>query len=208
MKCIEELCGADYKPRDIQVEMGKYFGAGAPYPGRCPTCRQAKLDELAHREQAAEAARKAAIAPKRLMWRQTSGIPPYFMNRDFKTFEQGRSPSIDSAYKRCCAFANNFPLAHPKDYPSAVLYSEKQYGLGKTHLVCGIVHALLDRWLGEDIRRPAYFVTEPDMIDSIQATYSMSREDQNLHESGSDILKRLSVTPPTIGLLRWPSSSS
>ncbi len=201
--CIE--CGADYEVLTKQIVFGAWDKTGKPTPWACEVCRPVLLARANARHEEEEAAREtarlAAIAPKRREWRQTSGIPSFFMDKDFSTFKEGRSTSIDTAYKRCMAYAKAFPLGGARGFPSMVLYAVPHAlnpngnGIGKTHLVCAIIHKILDNWQGEDIRRPAFFVTEPDMIDSIQATYSLNHEDQQFHESGSDIVRRLSVEP-------------
>ena len=199
MKCIEQACGADYDPREIQIALGNLFGKGVPSPGRCPKCLKAYRDAEPERERAAEAVRQAGVAAKRREWRQTSGIPSLFMDKDFSNFDEGLQPG---AYKAAWQYAENFPLGKPWGYGWMVMASfvkpgerGDSNGLGKTHLACSIMHRLLDRWQGEDIRRPAFFITEPDLITSIQATYSLSVEEKSLRESESEIINRLASEP-------------
>ena len=197
MKCIEKDCGAEYEPRDIQKALGNLFGTGVPSPGRCPACRKLRFARQDEREKAKEAVRQAAIAPKRREWRQTCGIPAFFMDKDFKSFEQARQPG---AFKVASEYAAKFPLGHQLGYPWLVLVSfpakgTDANGLGKTHLAVSIIHTILDNWQGEDIRKPAYFITEPDLIASIQATYSLSWEQKALRESESEIINRLALEP-------------
>ncbi len=205
MKCIEPNCGAEYEPRELQVEMGKFLGRRHPMPGLCPTHREAALEAQEQAEHAAEASRQAAIAPKRRGWRETCGIPSFFMNKDFSTFEQDRQPG---AYKKTWDYAEGFNCEQPRGYPWMVLASfvappksgqrkdkGDANGLGKTHLACSIAHRVLDNWKGQEVRRPVYFISEPEYIESLQATYSMSYEDRAMRESEHDITQRLSVEP-------------
>lgn len=187
--CID--CREPFGPREFIRAMGAFYRRGPDDTGRCAGCEKIHRAEKAERDLAEGAARQAAIAPKRRMWRQTCGIPSLFMDKDFETFDRKRQPN---AYKMATEYAEAFPVGQPWGAQSLVMYSETR-GLGKTHLACSIIHALLDRWEGEDIKRPVYFMTEPDLLMSIQATFSQSREEQATRESESDILGRLSAEP-------------
>ena len=111
------------------------------------------------------------------------------MNEDFFTFKKGKQ---DKAFQKCWNYAENFPLAAPQGYPSLVLFSERSWGVGKTHLVCALGHRLLDRWKGEKIGRPIIkFISEPDLYLQIQATYNYSPEDRLHRESEASIIQSL-----------------
>ena len=153
--------------------------------GYCPACREQRLAEYEEREQVS---RLASIATKRREWRYSCGIPPLFMTKEFGNFNQD---SQTQAYNKCVKYAEDFPLDKVSGYPSLLLFSEKVWGIGKTHLVASIAHRILNRWGGEDTICPVLFITEPDLFRRIQATYNIPQEDRVWHETEDDVFNQL-----------------
>jgi len=178
-----DQCGNEYEPKYYDV-LGTHLLAGR---GRCPDCAQKKYDEEVAKE---TAALQASIIETRRRHRELSGIPFKFMNQDFSSFEKGWQ---DEAFDKCWKYAEAFPVeARPIGYPSLYIYSEKSWGVGKTHLTCAIAHRILDRWKGGERGCPRLiFVSEPDLFRQIQATYSFNQEEKRMRESEDDIIKRL-----------------
>ncbi len=180
-KCNQ--CPTEYEPKYYNV-LNTNILVG---DGNCPDC----ATKLYEAEQAKEqAAKEASIMSTRRRRREESGIPSKFMNEDFSTFKKGRQ---DKACEKCVAYAESFPVdASPFNYPSLYIYSEKSWGVGKTHLSCAIGHRVLDRWKGEKELCPkVVFISEPDLFRNIQATYNFTPEEKRYRESEDDIIKSI-----------------
>ena len=179
--CIK--CEEEYKANHITI-----FSRDSDLSrGKCPSCQAKIAAENAKKE---EVARQAKIMAKRKGWRETCGIPLKFRERDFSTFEVDKQPT---AYKQTSAYAEGYPFLNPRGYKSLVLMGGN--GTGKTHLVCSIIHRVLDRWQGEEIAKPVYFTTEPDLFRAVQATFNYSYEERGMRETEEDIHNRLSRVP-------------
>ncbi len=162
--------------------------------GYCPSCAKQVYDEEVAKE---EATRQAEIAKVRRQRRESSGIPPKFMSSDFSTFEKGWQ---DKALKFCKTYAEAFPIdRYPRGYQSLYLWASGVpinpggNGTGKSHLSAAICHRILDRWTGNEKKGcpRIIFLSEPELFDQIQATYSFSQQEKQLRESESDIIKRI-----------------
>lgn len=161
----------------------------------CPQCAAVE-DRTAQEREAA--ALQVNIAAKRREWRKQCGIPERYQAKDFSTFETKQGGNIAETYQQCIQYAENFPVSYDEwrkrtgqSYPSLGLFSMGVWGNGKTHLAAAIVHRILDRWQGEDIGLPVRFVSEPDIYESIQETYSFNQEEKQLRMSESEIINRL-----------------
>jgi DNA replication protein DnaC len=154
--------------------------------GYCPACARNVYGEEVARE---ETKRLAEIARIRRQHRETSGIPPKFMNQDFSTFEKGWQ---DKALKKCQEYAEKFPVdRYPRGYRSLYLWSTESWGTGKTHLSAAVCHRILDRWTGMENKGcpRIIFLSEPELFRRIQATYSFTREESQVRESEDDIIR-------------------
>jgi len=174
-------CGNKFDSRTFTVKGIKMRFAG----GYCPACREKREAEYQARQ---EAARLLTIAGKRREWRQGCGIPAKFMNKQFEDFKSEKQPT---AYKRCVEYAEQLPMTKARGYPSLLLFSAGVWGVGKTHLVCSIAHRILNRWDGEEMACPVYFITEPDLFYRIQGTYHIRPEERTWHETENDVLNHL-----------------
>ena len=178
-RCSEDFFPSYWEVLGIKVLKGD---------GYCPDCSKVVYEEELAKE---EAVRLAEIANARKTRRENCGIPLKFMNQDFSTFEKGWQ---DKAYQKCCDYAENFPIdKRPYGYQSLYLWSSQSWGTGKTHLSCAIIHRILDRWKGENDKGcpRIMFLSESDLFRRIQATYSFSREEQQMRESEDDIVKSI-----------------
>ena len=154
----------------------------------CPVCT-AKLEAAREAEEAA--LRLIDINNDRLTAIKSSGIPPKFLSQNFETFKKGWQ---DKALSFCKNYADEFPIGkRPIEYASLYIWSEKSWGVGKTHLSCAIALRIFERWDGKDQKScpRIYFVSEPNLFRQIQATYSYDREEGRVRESEDDIIKRL-----------------
>ncbi len=186
LESICKGCGGEYKAR-VKYVMGVKIVFGRDY---CKKCSRKIQDEEAVRQ---EASRLAGIVKTRQEWRDRCGISRKFMASKFGTFNTDK---FQQAYKVALSYADGYPLdKRPHGYPSLVICSSKSWGVGKTHLAGSIIHRILDRWNGEDIPNPVWFVTEPDVFRSIRATYSFNQEERQLRESEDDIIRRLCSVP-------------
>jgi len=179
--CVK--CSNDYEPEYYDILGAKLLKG----KGLCIPCRKIELAEMEAKEKAAEQAR---IMKARKGARERSGIPFKFMTQDFSTFEKGYQ---DRALKLCWDYAEKYPVdKRPVGYPSLYLWSTDTWGTGKTHLSCAILHRILDRWEGGESRCPrVVFVSEPDHLREIQATYSFDSEEKKIRESEDDIIRRI-----------------
>lgn len=152
MKCS---CGNEFEAYSLM---------GVDLITKCPDCRQRlrqKFDEQELKKDSTE------IASRRLLFRQTCGIPPKFINQEFGTFEQKKQ---QKAYNLSLCFAKSFDLENYHQTNSLMLVGA--CGLGKTHLACAIGHHILNKWQGTPDRNPIKFISEPDLFRWIQSTFS------------------------------------
>ncbi len=162
--------------------------------GRCRDCQDKKAEEI---RQAEEAARQAEFAKTRRQARLGCGIELKYQAEDFSTFKlEGLPGGIKKAYRRCWDYAERFPIEDMgRGYPSLVLFSEKSWGVGKTHLAGAIAHRVLDRWQGTPAGCPVRFISEPELLLQITATYNYTLEEKQFRESEADIINRLIAVP-------------
>ncbi|MDD5475472.1 MAG: ATP-binding protein [Syntrophales bacterium] len=162
--------------------------------GLCPNCQQAKAEE---RRKLEEAARIAEFAGVRRKARLACGIEAKYQDQDFSTFKtDGLAEDIQRAYKRAWEYAEGFPIEEGgKGYQSLVLFSANSWGVGKTHLAGAIAHRVLDRWTGEPPSCPVRFISEPELLLRITATYNYSPEEKPYRECESDIINSLIAVP-------------
>jgi len=174
-------CQQEYQPKYWELHSTKILRG----EGYCPDCAKQVYDEMVAKE---EMARTAEIDRVRRLRRESSGIPPKFMDSDFSAFEQGWQ---DKAFKLCWNYAEGYPIDSPRGYQSLYLWSTESWGTGKTHLASAICHRIYDRWtgLGDKGCPRIIFLSEPELFRRIQATYSFTREESQLRESEDDIIK-------------------
>ena len=187
MKC--RRCEEEYEPKYRLMESRNFERIETLKiligNGYCPNCVPCIIAEMEARE---KAAKELEIKTLRSNCIASSGIPPKFLDENFKTFDKGWQ---DKALAFCKQYAESFPLdKRPVD--SLYLWSQNSWGVGKTHLSCAIALRIFERWTGEDRGCPRIcFVSEPDLFRQIQATYSFTREEEQTRDSEDDIIRRL-----------------
>jgi len=94
-----------------------------------------------------------------------------------------------------------------------LLVSNREYGLGKSHLVCAVIHKVLASWEpayitplwnnGRIISNPcpAYFTTGPALRDRIQATFNNDKGETEA-EVYKDVLSRKLLVIDDVGKVR------
>jgi len=179
--CIE--CGAEYQAFHVVVGQGDIDRSF----GYCDGCYAKKFEEQ-EKQEAAQRAQEAMV--KRREARGRTGIPLRFMNEDFSTFKRGINKSLDSAFKECWKYAEEFPPNVPRGYRSLYIYG--LWGIGKSHISCAISHRILDRWDGVNKLPVIRWVSEPDLFQRIQASYNYTYEEKQILPNADDILKELS----------------
>lgn len=185
---LEKLCacGARFEGLDISID-GETW---RELRKSCPTCRQKAIEEYDRQEAEVQ---KAHLAGLKEQWFHNSGIPKLFVNKTFLTFDKRRQPE---AYKTCADYATKFTLQNYEGFPSLVLMSDKVWGVGKTHLVCAIAHALISRGQGEWWAAPVRFITEPDLFRRIQASYDKPKFGEGARtEIEDDIIRSYTHCP-------------
>ncbi len=160
--------------------------------GRCPECREKYRAEILKQE---EAVLQAQLDHDRLRYRQTCGIQSHFMDKDFSNFDRKQTGNVGKVWSTCWDYAEVYPINNNpgRGYHSLLLTGDN--GRGKTHLAVAIGHRILDRWQGEPHYRLVKFISEPDLLASIQATYSYSQEERQVRSSEDDIIKECIATP-------------
>lgn len=163
---------------------------------QCKSCHD-KFLELERQKEENE--KSAEITAQRRRWRENCGIDPRYMSKDFSTFDTKRPGNIESVFSFCFDYANGFPIDYDgwlrrthKSYRSLLLFSTGVWGNGKTHLVSSIAHKVLDRWNGENIANPVRLVSEPEIYEKIQSTYSYTDQERENKQSEQDIIDQLS----------------
>lgn len=170
--------------------------------GRCPECRQKRweIEKVKIEKQ-----RQAAIEAQKLKWWKTSGVPFDYLDKSFQNFEKNLQPK---AYADCLNFAENYPVDNPHGYRSIVLFGDKSWGTGKTHLGCAICRRIIQRWTGKGTdwdyttnqltqvgRNPVYFISEPDMFSRIRSTYDYTLEEKQRKPTEASIMNGLVTVP-------------
>lgn len=182
-------CGAEFEGKVYIIQEHEI-------PQRhCQPCSDKIIEQ---EQQEEEAKHKAELSTIRRRWRENCGIGLRYMSEDFSTFKTDRPGNLAEIYRKCAEYAEQFPIDYNtwrrrmgKAYPSLLLFSKDIWGNGKTHLVSAIAHRVLDRWDGENIACPVRFVSEPDIYDRIQQTYSYSYEEREKKASEQDIIGQL-----------------
>jgi len=137
--------------------------------------------------EAAEKERNLKVRVLRQTWLYECGIPPIFRGIRFK--------DLDSSYqakpqKICREWADSFVVEDPSISRSLLLYSSTP-GVGKSVLMSCMAAHIIDNWDGnpERARCPIRFISGPEMVRRIRATYDVS--DNQRHERETDIYKEL-----------------
>lgn len=176
---------------------------------KCPDCRKKEDEE--RRKQQAQIDLQRIIGEQTLKWQELSGIPAYFSNKTFDSFDKQLQPK---AFKVACNLQWQWVEAEPDDKPprSLVLLSPGLYGVGKTHLVCALINKII---AGEEkvmLRRdysivnfhcPVHFITENMLLRQIRETYNENKRFDALENYGQPEEKRKTEEGIYKGLKRF-----
>jgi DNA replication protein DnaC len=170
--------------------------------GRCPACNQNIREAEAVKS---EERRQAAILKQKNDWLRSCGIPRDYLLKGFENYDH-KLQTV--AFNKCKGYAEKYPIADSRGYASLFLFSDQSWGTGKTHLACAIARRILQRWTGEGTdwnketsqldcikRNPIHFVSEPDMFNSIRATYDYTLEEKKYRPSEAAIMNVLTTAP-------------
>ena len=178
-------CGKEYEANHVRIFSSDIDFSG----GCCLDCRAKQRKELDEHDQA-EAS--LALASKRRKWRESCGIPKRFMGQDFSTYNltwTKERNNFNDLLSLCRKYADEIPLG-PKGFRSLAICSPGTQGVGKTHLASAIGHKLLDRWQGVPYTCPVAMVSEAELYNKIQNTYSYSQDERSKLPSEQDIINR------------------
>lgn len=182
-ECICKTCSNKFQGEVITYN---YLKPPKEYrPTECPACKKIREDkEAAEQEQEREELR----VPLRSRWRKECGMPPWLL---VKTFDNWNRRYQKEAYQAATEWAKKFELEDPKGYRSLIFYSNNP-GVGKGHLMTGIVNYLIENWKGDPSRHkcPIRFESGPSLVRRIRATYHLRNEDQN-HEREDEVYSSL-----------------
>ena len=150
----------------------------------CPACREKMV---AAENDVTEKVRRLKVLALRESWLHDCGIPPVFQGIRFK--------DLDISYqakpqKTCRKWADSFVVEDPAASLSLLLYSATP-GVGKTVLMSCMAAHIIDNWDGDPARSrcPVRFVSGPEMVRRIRATYDIP--DGQRHERETDVYKEL-----------------
>lgn len=203
MALIETISPQTCKRCGVGYQQKKYLlleAAIALDDGLCPPCLALAREEDAIADLREQERERAAV---RQLWRQECGIGPKFSTARFDTYEiawAGKAANnFSESRSRCIAYAQGFPIdyrqhlqAGGEAYRSMILCSPGTQGVGKTHLVNAVCHAIIDRWNGEVGTCPVKILSEAQLYHRIEETYSDNTPGA-LKEA--DIIKQLSWVP-------------
>ncbi len=107
-------------------------------------------------------------AKRRQIWLTQSGLPEALRSKSFANFNPKKQPA---AYQAVCSG----PIR------SLILYSPNAFGVGKTHLLAGLVNRVItesepfpfkaDKYMGLGAPCPVYYTTEFDLVRRLRSVY-------------------------------------
>ena len=187
--CIEPSCKKEYEAREAQMPgMNNPIVFGG---GRCPECAKKNMEDVEKQE---AHLRATELGIKREEWRMKCGIPIRFKSQRFKTFNSGRTKSLNNAYKDCIDYVDKYPMRGYHGYRSLVLYSENVWGVGKSHLVSSVAHGILDKWDGEIDYCPVRYISEPNLFLRIRSTFNR-RQVEGYQETEAEVYREMTTIP-------------
>lgn len=190
-KRIEDCtCGQCGQPFQGEVTYYPRWPKSKPSrPTECPSCAAKRK---AREAEELEVERESQRIVLREQWRRAIGMPVELLAKTFHNFEKQYQRT---AFKIAHDWAKDFDLNSPGGYPSLFFYSDTP-GVGKGHLMSGIVNYVLDNWKGnpERTRCPIRFESGPSLVRRIRATYNIRKEDDT-HEREDEVYRALAGVP-------------
>lgn len=197
--------------KEFDSKWANFIGKMRQLSAYCPECVERQRIEAQKKAEDERLKTEAAIKKQREAYvdayLSASNIPTKYAGCTFANFI---SSEQSQPLKLCQEYVKNY-LNGKRD--SAVLYSEKSWGVGKTHLVCAIANAIMiseikpeainfrirDDWDSSppkfDIKCHVYFTTEPDLFRRIQATYNIKNGERQSHETEDDVIRHITEVP-------------
>jgi len=172
LKCT--ICGEEYEALHLKM---------LPKPKLCKKCALIKEEQEKIEEQKAI---EKHYQDKKNEWLRTCGIPERYKDKTFKNFEVVNGNK--TAYQVCVNYAENYDLK--KENISICIFSQKVWGVGKSHLSYAIARRIIEKNNGIG-NCPVWCITEPELFSRIRSTY-------NKHEDGEtekSIMNKLLNTP-------------
>lgn len=157
-------CSECDKPFEAKI----FKSTNKPLSPLCYECR-AKHREIL--DKAEKDAAEAQIKELRDNWLKRSGIPHKFLNESLNTFQDRGANTADILFQ-CQEYAKNFPAISAVSYRSFILVSPRRWGVGKSHLACGIGKYVIEKWLSWKEISPVYYATEQDMLRRVRSTFN------------------------------------
>ncbi|OFW84737.1 MAG: hypothetical protein A2W44_08930, partial [Acinetobacter sp. RIFCSPHIGHO2_12_41_5] len=178
--CIS--CGAEYE----SVTYRLFSGEGKPLSPYCYDCRAEKRARIEREDKEKQ---EAYIKELKIGWLRVSGIPAKFLNQTLDSFID-RGFNTMEILQRCRDYVENFPSTRPRGYKSLILISPNNWGVGKSHLACGIGKAILQKSISLSPVSPVYYTTDQAMLRRIRATYRQEKA-----ETEEDVFDHLTNVP-------------
>ena len=137
VKCQNPECGQEFEAYNLRL-IREYIGGTVRY--LCPQCRgDARLQaDAVLREMQVE-----TLANQRAVWLGQSGIPLKFRDKNLDTFDATGNEVRVEAFR---AWLEGFPLDKPPWGYRSLLIVSRNNGVGKTHLVCALLRAIVERF--------------------------------------------------------------
>lgn len=131
-------CGQDFDAVR-QVVSDKYLGRAGPR--YCGPCRDIRLRALDVEEKAAHAVR---LTRERSQWvhDKARGIPEKFWESSFDTFD---SDGNETVLQELRDYAEAFPVDTRPKRAKSLLITRDVNGVGKTHLACAVLRAIVEK---------------------------------------------------------------
>ncbi|MCI0438763.1 MAG: ATP-binding protein [Chloroflexi bacterium] len=142
-------CGVEY---DATAQALMERRAGMDRRFLCPPCKQVEVNDF---EVAQAEAKAVSLAYMRDDLRSQQ-IPPKYLKERLDTFDPDRGGNHEKVV-HIEKWLKGFPDGYPRGAQSLFICSLNR-GVGKTHLACGIIHALVDRLNEHRERCPYRFV--------------------------------------------------
>lgn len=159
------------------------------WASECPSCHKARLQR---ESEELEKKRETHRIPLREKWRKECGMPAHLL---LKTFDNWDRRYQKETFWIATEWAKGFNLDSPRGYRSLIFYSDNP-GVGKGHLMSGIVNHLIQFWKGVPrlMKCPIRFESGPSLVRRIRATYHIRPDDQH-HEREDEVYNSLAGVP-------------
>ncbi len=181
-----------------------WVGARAPQSQQtlCSNCRKVEREKLETEQnkltlERLEKELPEAIQSQRWLWENQSNLPGRFCCKTLANFDSRLQPKAFEVINKWYGWGSELVDEQPPS--SILLLSPGVYGVGKTHLLAGLVNKLIETTEAARINTrnlsilkhpcPVYFTTEVQMLARIRDTFNKGRDEKG--ETERDIYKQL-----------------